>query len=72
MADNKMEVILLTESQVYNLIKFFELEFIPIIQKGCVDNITYICDMCDVYKKLKDAKIKFGDGEDDDRANQAY
>ena len=65
-ADKKLEVILLTESQVYNLIEFFELEFIPMIRKGCVDNITYICNMCDVYKKLNEAKSESGGGEDDD------
>lgn len=69
MDDNKLEVILLTESQIDNLIDFFEMEFIPMIQRDDdIDNIIYICDMCDVYKKLKDAKRNFGDGEDDDRA----
>lgn len=66
MANNKMEVILLTESQIDNLIDFLEFDFIPMIQKcDDIDNMEYLCDMCDVYKKLKDAKRSFGDGAEE-------
>ena len=44
----------LTHSQVENLKEFFEFEFIPSIRNNpeC-DNIEYLVDMCDIYKKLK-------------------
>jgi hypothetical protein len=46
----------LTKLQIENLIEFFELEFIDSIRHDdSVDNMEYLCDMCDVYKKLKEA-----------------
>ena len=48
-----MKKIELTDSQVENLIEFFDLEFIPSLQSQEVDNIDYVVDMCDIYKKLK-------------------
>lgn len=44
----------LTHSQVLNLKEFFEFEFIPSIQRNTdCDNIDYLVDMCEIYKKLK-------------------
>ena len=46
----------LTKSEVENLLSFFEFEFIPSIQRdGEVDNINYLVEMCDIYKKLQEA-----------------
>lgn len=49
-----IEVLMLTKSQIDNLIDFFELEFIGMVRKDdCIDNMDYVCDMCDIYKGLK-------------------
>ncbi len=49
-----MKTIELTDSQVENLKEFFEFELIPSIQRNTdCDNIEYLVDMCDIYKKLK-------------------
>lgn len=50
----------LTDSQVDNLMTFFEFEFIDSIRDDeGIDNIGYLVDMCDIYTKLKKAR---GDG----------
>lgn len=47
--------ITLTISQIQNLIEFIEFEFIDSIRDDEeIDNIDYIVDMMDVYKKLKE------------------
>lgn len=57
-----MITIKLTESQVDNLLDFFECDFIPSIQNNTyIDNMDYLVDMCEVYKMLKDSKKKGGD-----------
>lgn len=44
----------LTESQVQNLIEFFEFQFIDMIRRDEeIDNVAYIADMMEVYKGLK-------------------
>ena len=44
----------LTKSQVETLKEFFEIEFISSIRENTnCDNIEYLVDMCDIYKKLK-------------------
>ncbi len=59
-----MITIQLTESQVENLMEFFEFEFIPSIQRNTdVDNINYVVDMCDIYKQLKDHPTEKGGGQ---------
>ena len=46
----------LTESQVDNLMEFFEFEFIDSIRRNTdIDNINYLVDMCEIYKKLKES-----------------
>jgi hypothetical protein len=51
--------ITLSESQVENLVEFFELNFIDSIRNDTdIDNMDYMVDMCDVYSKLKRAKEK--------------
>lgn len=56
-----MKTIKLTDSQVENLIDFFEFEFIPSIQRDSdCDNINYLVDMCDIYKQLKDHPTEKG------------
>lgn len=45
----------LTKSQAENLLSFFEFEFIPSIQRDEeIDNINYIVEMCEIYKKLQE------------------
>lgn len=49
-----MKTIKLTDSQVENLKDFFEIEFIPSIQRNTdCDNMGYLLDMCDIYNQLK-------------------
>lgn len=44
----------LTESQVQNLIEFFEFQFIDMIRRDeGIDNVAYIADMMEIYKGLK-------------------
>jgi len=44
----------LTKSQIENLKEFFELEFINTVRNDTsIDNINYIVDMIDIYKKLE-------------------
>ena len=50
----------LTDSQVDNLMTFFEFEFIDSIRDDeGIDNICYLVDMCDIYTKLKNARGEF-------------
>ena len=58
-----MAQIKLTKSQITNLMEFFEFKFIQSIQEDEeIDNINYLVDMCDIYKKLREASEKAGDG----------
>ena len=51
---NETYKIYLTKSQVEILIEFFEINFIDDIRNDeGIDNIDYICDMCNVYQELK-------------------
>lgn len=44
----------LTKTQVENLIEFFEIDFIDSIRNDTdIDSMGYICNMCDIYQKLK-------------------
>ena len=53
--------IYLTKSQIDNLMSYFEFDFIHSIREDEeIDNINYLVDMCDIYKKLKDAYAKEG------------
>lgn len=48
-------IIELTKSQVDNLMEFFEFEFIDSVRNNTdIDNMNYLVDMCDIYKKLKE------------------
>lgn len=45
----------LTKSQIENLMEFFEFEFIDSIRNNTdIDNMDYLVDMCEIYKKLKE------------------
>lgn len=45
----------LSESQVSNLLEFFEICFIQSLREDdSIDNMDYVCDMCDIYKQLKE------------------
>lgn len=57
MMEEKRIPIELTMSQIDNLMNYFEFDFIPVIQKDeSLDNINYLVDMCDIYKRLVAAK----------------
>lgn len=44
----------LTKSQVKNLIEFFQFNFIESVRRDeDIDNIEYLCDMCNLYQTLK-------------------
>lgn len=54
----------LTKSQVENLLSFFEIEFIPSVQRDeDIDNINYLVEMCEVYRKLRDGLKEKGGAE---------
>lgn len=47
-------IITLTKTQAENLLEFIDIYFINSIRDDNeVDNMGYLCDMCDVYKELK-------------------
>jgi hypothetical protein len=47
-------LILLTKSQVENLMDFFEMSFIPMIRDvDEIDDMMYLVDMCEIYKEIK-------------------
>lgn len=53
-AQYKKYCLQLTESQVENLIEFFEFQFIPMIRNDeGIDNINYIADMMQIFTKLR-------------------
>lgn len=47
-----------TESQVKNLVEFFDMAFPQLIadlaKDGEFDNMAYLTDMCDIYKSLSE------------------
>lgn len=53
MANEKYNIVL-TKSQVKNLIEFFQFNFIESVRSDeDIDNIEYLCDMCNLYQTLK-------------------
>lgn len=57
--DKRRRPLELTQSQVENLMEFLEFNLIPSIRADTdIDNINYLTDMCDVYKKLKKIRGK--------------
>ena len=55
-------VLELTKSQAKNLTEFLELNFINSIRGDeYIDNIWYLCDMCDIYKALDGINKKAGE-----------
>lgn len=51
----------LTYSQIDNLIEFLEMRFISHIREDEeLDNMEYLVDMCEVYKKLKGTRTDDG------------
>ena len=51
----------LTKTQIENLIELFEMGFIESIRNDTdIDSMGYLCDMCDIYKKLKETLKKEG------------
>ena len=58
-----MAKIELTKSQVKKLMEFFEIWFIHSIREDdAIDNIDYVVDMCEIYKKLKATKERADNG----------
>lgn len=53
-ATGKAEGVLLSKSQAANLAEFLECHFIDALRRDVdIDNIGYVVDMCDAYKKLR-------------------
>lgn len=49
----------LTDSQVNNLADFIEFNLLEVIrQDDDIDNINWVADMCEAYKKLREAEKK--------------
>lgn len=47
----------LTDSQVNNLADFMEFNLFEVIrQDDDIDNINWVADMCEAYKKLREAE----------------
>ena len=52
----------LTKSQAKNLAEFLEFNFINSIREDeYIDNMWYLCDMCDIYKALDWINKKAGE-----------
>ncbi|MGM9917583.1 hypothetical protein [Anaerotignum sp.] len=55
-------VLELTKSQAKNLADFIEYNFISSFREDeYIDNIWYLCDMCDIYKALDGINKKAGE-----------
>lgn len=49
----------LTDSQVKNVADFIEFNLLEAIRQDCdIDNINWVADMCEAYKKLREAEAK--------------
>ena len=47
----------LTDSQVKNVADFIEFNLLEAIRQDCdIDNINWVADMCEAYKKLREAE----------------
>ena len=46
-----------SKDEIDNLMEFFELEFLPMVQRDdSIDNLRYLVSMSDVYRKLDAAQ----------------
>ena len=57
--------ITLSQDEVDNLVEFFELEFLPMVQKDdTIDNLRYLTSMGAVYGKLEAAQKRLTEESD--------
>ena len=68
--DEKRYPVMLTGSQISTLAEFVEFNFIRSIRDDVdIDNINYLCDMCDAYKILLSTLEKLRKGGDSDETD---
>lgn len=55
----------ITKGQIGSLIEFIDLNFIPSIRNDeDIDNMDYICNICDIYRNLTKAQETIWDNEE--------
>ena len=55
----------ITKGQIASLIDFIDLHFIPSIRNDeDIDNMDYICNICDIYRNLTKAQEAIWDNEE--------
>ena len=55
----------ITKGQIESLIDFIDLHFIPSIRNNeYIDNMDYICNMCDIYRNLIKTQETIWDNEE--------
>ena len=55
----------ITKEQINSLIEFIDLNFIPSIRNDeNIDNMDYICNICDIYKNLTKAQETIWNNEE--------
>ena len=55
----------ITKGQIESLIEFIDLNFLPSIRNDeDIDNMDYICNMCDIYRNLTKAQETILDSEE--------
>ena len=55
----------ITKGQIESLIEFIDLNFLPSIRTDeDIDNMDYICNICDIYRNLTKAQETIWDNEE--------
>ena len=55
----------ITKGQIESLIEFIDLNFFPSIRNDVdIDNMDYICNICDIYRNLTKAQETIWDNEE--------
>ena len=55
----------ITKGQIESLIEFIDLNFLPSIRNDeDIDNMDYICNICDIYRNLTKAQETIWDNEE--------
>lgn len=55
----------ITKGQIESLIEFIDLNFIPSIRNDVdIDNMDYICNICDIYRNLTKAQETIWNNEE--------
>ena len=63
--DVRQWVVHITKGQIESLIEFIDLNFIPSIRNDeNIDNMDYICNICDIYRNLIKAQETIWNNEE--------